>query len=221
MAHYLVDLAVSVSVVLMIGWFFQASADDAYLREALVTQTDVYVAISRFTPVNLMISYATTIDHITRSLLLDAVPADSITDAMIQSITAIGQLVMAIILAGPHMILDAYQQTRGLAAEIVLVGFAASVGCVFAFLLTAHLSFWRLLLASALSPIAASVVFLMLQGFMVLMLEAFVSFVPLAPYAVACPVLCTLYWVVLPHADRGATLTVAHAISRVFGPSRG
>lgn len=221
MAQYLVDLTVSVSLVLMVGWFFQVSADDAYLRQALVTQNDVYIAISRFTPVNLLTSYVTTIDHIARSLLLGVTPADGPMDAAVQSITATGKIVMGICLAGPYMMLDIYHQTSGLAAKIVLAGFAVSVGCVFAFLLTARLSFWRLLLASALSPIAASLVFLMLQAFMALMLEAFVSFVPLAPYAVACPVLCTLYWVVFPHADRGATLTVANAIGRVFETTRG
>ncbi len=221
MTHYLVDLLASVSLVLVVGWFFQVSADDGYLRQALITQNDVYIAISRFTPVNLMTSYITTIDRIARSLLLGVTPADGLMDAAVQSITTSGKILMGIVLAGPDMMLDIYHQTSGLAAKIVLAGFAASVGCVFAFLLTARLSFLRLLLACALSPVAASLVFLMLQAFMALMLDAFVSFVPLAPYAVACPVLCTLYWVVFPHADRGATLTVANALSRVFERTRG
>ena len=51
-----------------------------------------------------------------------------------------------------------------------------------------------------------------LQGFMVLMLDAFFWFTTLAPYTVACPVLCTLYWVAFPNAERGATATVANAV---------
>lgn len=89
-------------------------------------------------------------------------------------------------------------------------------GSVFALLLASRPSLPRLLLVSALSPIAVSVVFLALQGFMVLMLDAFVWFTALAPYAVACPVICTLYWVVFPNADRGATVMLLRAAGRAL-----
>jgi hypothetical protein len=55
-------------------------------------------------------------------------------------------------------------------------------------------------------------VFLVLQGFMVLLPEAFFWFTSLAPYTVACPVICTLYWIAFPNADRGATQSAARAI---------
>ena len=61
MTHYLMDLAASVVVVLAVGWFIQASASEFYVRDALITQNEVYVAISRFTPHNLLASYGATV----------------------------------------------------------------------------------------------------------------------------------------------------------------
>jgi hypothetical protein len=216
MAQFLIDLAVSVSVVLAFGWFFQASASDLYLREALVTQNEVYVALGRFTPTNLLTAYGTNIYHMTRSLIFGFDPADGFLGAAVQAFVTIGQIMMDIGLAAPGTMLELYHQTSGLAAQIVLAGFATTIGSVFALLLTSRLSLPRLLLALALSPIAVSVAFLVLQGFMVVMLEAFVWFTALAPYAVACPVICTLYWVIFPNADRGATVMLLRAIGRVI-----
>ncbi len=220
MAQYLIDLAVSVSVVLAVGWFFQTSASDLYLRQALVTQNEVYVALSRFTPANLLTSYGMTIYHMTRSLIFGFDPADGFLGATIQAFVTIGQILLDIGLAAPGTMLDLYHQTSGLAAQIVLAGFATTIGGVFALLLASKPSLPRLLLVAALSPIAVSVVFLALQGFMVLMLDAFVWFTAFAPYAVACPVVCTLYWVIFPNADRGATVVLLRAIGRVFELSR-
>jgi hypothetical protein len=53
---------------------------------------------------------------------------------------------------------------------------------------------------------------------MVLMLSAFFWLTTLAPYAVACPVLCTLYWVAMPNAERGAVASVAHLVLRMLEP---
>lgn len=68
-AHYLLDLLASMAAVLTLGWFIEASASNAYLRDAIVTQNEIYVAISRFTPHNLVLSYAHTVDEMTRSLV--------------------------------------------------------------------------------------------------------------------------------------------------------
>jgi hypothetical protein len=221
LAHYVTDLLVSVGLVLAFGWFVQTSASDLYLREALITQNEVYVAISRFTPQNLLASYVSTIVHMTRSVIFGISPADGLTSAVTQAFAAIGWLLLDIARAAPNTLIELYQRTSGVAAQIVLAGFGMAIGTVFAWLLAAKVSLWRLMLASALSPIAVSMVFLVLQGFMVLMLDAFFWCTWLAPYAVACPVLCTLYWVAFPNADRGATLSVARAISRMLEPRHG
>jgi hypothetical protein len=219
-AHYIIDLMASVCLVLAFGWFFEASASDQSLHDVLITQNDVYVAISRFTPGNLLTSYATTIDQMTRGLLFGFSPVEGFNAAVVQSFVTIGQLVLDIGLAAPATMIALYHETTGLAALIVLAGFAMAIGSVVAWLMAAKISFSRLLLASALSPIAVSVVFLALQGFMMLMLEAFFRFTSLAPYAVVCPVVCTLYWAAFPNADRGATLMLARTIGRGMHPSQ-
>jgi hypothetical protein len=130
-----------------------------------------------------------------------------------------GWLLLNICLAAPRMLLELYRQTSGIAAWIVLAGFTAGISAVFAWLLSGRFALWRLLLASAAGPLVVSLVFLVLQGFMVLMLGTLYWLTVLAPYAVACPVLCILYWVVFPHADHGATSAVARAIGHlVHGP---
>ena len=219
-AHYIIDLMASVCLVLALGWFFEASASDQYLHDVLITQNDVYVAISRFTPGNLLTSYATTIDQMTRGLLFGFSPVDGFNAAVVQSFVTIGQLVLDIGLAAPATMIELYHETTGLAAQIVLAGFATAIGSVVVWLMAAKISFSRLLLASALSPIAVSVVFLALQGFMMLMLEAFFRFTSLAPYAVVCPVVCTLDRAAFPNADRGATLMLARTIGRGMHPSQ-
>jgi hypothetical protein len=75
---------------------------------------------------------------------------------------------------------------------------------------------WRLLLASIASPLVVSVVFLLLQGVMRLLLGASFRFTVLAPYAVACPVICTLYRIALPNADHGATGAVTCVIGHLL-----
>jgi len=95
-----------------------------------------------------------------------------------------------------------------------------AIGTVFTALLAGRRSVWRLLLAIAVTPLAISVLFMILQAFMVLMLDAFFWLTWLAPYTVACPVLCTLYWVAFPHTARGAAATLVRAIGRVLEPQR-
>ena len=68
MTHYLMDLAASVVVVLAVGWFVQASASEFYVRDALITQNEVYVAISRFTPHNLLARYGATVQHLAQGI---------------------------------------------------------------------------------------------------------------------------------------------------------
>lgn len=217
-AHYIMDLAASVFLVLALGWLFQASASEFYLRNALVTQNEIYVAISRFTPDKLVVSYADTVQHMIRNLAFGYDPGESFSDIMRDALTTVGEMLADLLYAVPSTIIELYHETSGTAAWIVLAGFGMAGGTVFTALLAAQASVWRLLLAVVISPLAISVVFLALQGFMVLMLDAFFWFTWLAPYTVACPVLCTLYWVALPNAERGALATVAHAILRVLEP---
>jgi hypothetical protein len=216
MAQYAIDLSVSVGLVLLLGWAFQASASDVDLRDALVGQNDVFAAINRFTPRYLINSYASTIDPMTRNLLLGFSPSDSLSRSAGQGFTAAVLLLVQLALAVPRTMLRVYQETSGGAAWVVLIGFGMAISTVFTWLLAAKTTLWRLLLATALSPIAISVVFSVLQAFMVLMLNAFFWFTAFASYAVACPVLCTVYWIVFPNADRGATMTLARAIGRML-----
>jgi ABC-type Fe3+-siderophore transport system permease subunit len=123
-------------------------------------------------------------------------------------------------LAVPRTLTELYQETSGPAAWIVLIGFAMVAITLIVALLHARTSPWRLPLAVALIPLTVSLVFMALQGFMVLMIDTFYWFTTLAPYTVACPILCTAYWVIRPNADRGITASLAHAILRVLEPGR-
>jgi hypothetical protein len=213
---FLTDLAVSIGIVLTGGRLFEASAGAASLREAMVTQTDIYVAISRFTPQNLFVTYLATIDDMSRGLVHGLSLADGFTLAAGEALATTGRLVLDIALAGPCTLAELYRQTSGAAEWVVLAGFGVTICAMLGWLLLTGVSRWRLLLASATSPFAASAVFLVLQGFMVLLPEAFFWFTSLAPYTVACPVICTLYWIAFPNADRGATQSAARAIGAVL-----
>ena len=220
MTHYLMDLVASVVVVLAVGWFIQASASEFYVRDALITQSEVYVAISRFTPHNLLASYGTTVQHMAQGIAAAHETSGSPVDAVRQAVISTAMLGLNLILAVPLTLAELYQETSGPAAWIVLIGFGMVAATLIAALVHARTSPWRLLRAMALVPLAVSLVFMALQGFMVLMLDAFFWFTTLAPYTVACPVLCTLYWVVKPNADGGITASLAHAVMRVLEPGR-
>ncbi|MEJ0017431.1 MAG: hypothetical protein WDN25_12850 [Acetobacteraceae bacterium] len=218
--HYIIDLVVSVSLVLLVGWMFQASVGDRSLRDALITQNDLYVAISRFTPHNLLLSYAAAIDQAARSVVFYPSSHDSLGSAIGQAAATALHMTVLLVLAIPRTVIAIYQETSGVAGWVVLAGLGGTVGTVLGLLLVARVSLWRLLLACLLMPFAIPVVFMMLQAFMVLMLDAFFWITALSPFAVACPVLCTLYWIAFPQADRGATAMVVLAIGRLLDVRR-
>lgn len=216
LAHYLTDLAVSVFLVLALGWIVQASADDLSLRNALIAQNDIYRELSRFTPRNLFFDYLGTLDRMMRSAIFGYHQADGLGGAIRQALLTIAELLLNLLLAVPRTLMRLYQETGGTAAWIVLAGFGMAVGTIFTCLLRSRRSVARLAVAAVLTPVAMSGVFLLLQAFMLLMLDTFFWFTRLAPYTVVCPVLCTLYWVAFPRADRGATAMVARAIMRAL-----
>jgi hypothetical protein len=216
MGHYLTDLVVSIAIVLIFGWIIQASTDDRYMEEALTTQSAIYVAISHLTPLNMFAEYAATVGAMKRSFDASFNLADGLLVDAGHTFATIGWLLLDIFLAAPLTMIQLYRETSGMAALIVLAGFIVAIGAVFAWLLTGKFAPWRLLLASVASPLVVSVVFLLLQGFMLVLLGAFFRFTVLAPYAVACPVICTLYWIAFPHADHGATSAVIRAIGHLL-----
>jgi hypothetical protein len=220
MTHYLMDLVASVVVVLAVGWFIQASASKFHVRDALITQNEVYVAISRLTPRNLLASYGATVEHMAQGVAAAHDTAGNPVDVVRQGVISTAVLGLNLIVAVPLTLAEIYQETGGAAGWIVLVGFGMVATILIAALLYARTSPWRLLRAMALVPLAVSLVFMALQGFMVLMLYAFFWFTTLAPYTVACPVLCTLYWAVRPNADRGITASLAHVVLRRLEPGR-
>jgi hypothetical protein len=220
MTHYLMDLVASVVVVLAVGWFIQSSASEFYVRDALITQNEVYVTISRFTPHNLLASYGGTVQRMAQGVAAAHDTSGNTADVVRQAVVSTAMLALDLILAVPLTLAELYQETSGWAGWIVLIGFGMVAAIVFAALACARTSPWRLLRAMALVPLAVSLVFMALQGFMVLMLDAFFWFTTLAPYTVACPVLCTLYWVVKPNADRGIAASLARAVLRLLEPGR-
>jgi hypothetical protein len=220
LAQYVLDLLASIGAVLALGWFIEASASDSYVRDAIITQNEIYVAISRFTPHNLALSYVHTVDEMTRSLVFGPQSGEGFTEVIRQALTTVGQVLSGLVLAVPQTIIDLYHETSGTAAWIVLAGFGVAVGSVFAAMLATSASVFRLLLATLLTPLAISALFVALQGFMIAMLATFYWFTSLAPFTVACPVLCTVYWVAFPNAERGITASLAHAILQVLEPKQ-
>jgi hypothetical protein len=216
---YLTDLVVSVSVVLVCGWLIQVSLNTGRLHDAVVWQDNIFEAINRFTPQHLFASYIQTISQTARGLGDGVDITSGIGSAGGQAISLVGHAAVTIGLAAPQTMYDLYQQTTGVAAWVVLAGFAVALCCVFLWLVTAgRVTVFRVVVASVLSPVVVSLVFLLLQIFMVGMLDAFFWFTILAPYAVACPVVCTLYWLVFPNANRGITYTLAHALGNALHP---
>lgn len=220
LAFFLTDLIASVAVVLMVGWLIQTSASDDYLRNAVVAQNDIYLSISRFTPHNLAMSYIGIVGGMNWNVMAGYDFGVNSTGAIYGALVAVATIIVNVVRAVPDTIIALYRETGGFGAWIVLIGFAVGLGGVFVAFLGTRASPWRLFVAAAVSPFAISAVFVGLQGFMIAMLDMFYWFTALAPYTVVCPVICTLYWVVFPNAERGATATVAHALLRVLEPKR-
>src|SRR5579863_4917266 len=135
LAHYILDLLASMAAVLALGWFIEASASNAYVRDAIVTQNEIYVAISRFTPHNMALSYVHTVDEMTRSLPFGSQTGQNFTDAIRQALVMVGQFLLELALAVPHTMMDLYCETSGTAAWIVLAGFGVALASVFAAML--------------------------------------------------------------------------------------
>jgi len=220
LAFFLTDLVASVALVLMLGWLIQTSASDDTLRNAMIAQNDIYVSISRFTPRNLAISYAGILREMNRNVMIRYDSSPDITAAIHAAVLAVATITVNAVRAVPDTIVELYGEASGLASWIVLVGFGVGLGGIYATLRATRASPWRLFLAAAVSPFAISAVFVVLQGFMIAMLGMFYWFTELAPYTVICPALCTLYWIVVPNAERGATAALAHALLRVRDPKR-
>jgi hypothetical protein len=216
LTHYAIDLIASITVVLIFGWLFEASASNTRLQNAVITQNEVYIAISRFVPHSLMSSYFDTVRRMTINMPYSYQIATDFSGTIQHALLRVGELVVNIALAVPGTLLELYHQTNGIAASVVLAGFSVALVTVFGALFATRTSMWRLILGAAISPLAISVLFLALQGFMIAMLGTFHWFTTLAPYTVACPVLCTLYWIAFPAAERGATASLAHALLRVL-----
>jgi hypothetical protein len=214
MGHYLTDLAVSIGIVLLVGWIFQASSGESGVQQASITQNEVYIALGHFTPLSVIADYTATMEDMRRTLNA-GYSAGGLSVAVAETFATIGWLLLNICLAAPRTLFELYRQTSGIAAWIVLAGFTAAISAVFGWLLAGRFTLWRVVLASAASPLVVSVVFMVLQGVMLMLMSSFYWLTVLAPYAVACPVLCTLYWVVFRHAEHGATSSVAHAIGNL------
>jgi hypothetical protein len=214
MGHYLTDLAVSIGIVLLVGWIFQASSGESAVQQASITQNELYIALGHFTPLSVIADYTATMEDMRRTLNA-GYSAGGLSVAVAETFATIGWLLLNICLAAPRTLFELYRQTSGIAAWIVLAGFTAAISAVFGWLLAGRFTLWRVVLASAASPLVVSVVFMVLQGVMLMLMSSFYWLTVLAPYAVACPVLCTLYWVVFRHAEHGATSSVAHAIGNL------
>jgi hypothetical protein len=209
--QYLTDLTVLLGIVLVISWTFQVSSAGLYLHSNLTMQNDIYMALSHFTPLNMLASYASTMADMRRDLDAGIGSADGLGSASGQLFTTIAWLMLDVCLVAPRTIIAIYRQTAGTAAWVVLAGFALSLGTVLAWLLSGRIVLWRIFLVSMVSPLVVSAVFLSLQSLWEMALITFFLLVALTPYVIACPVICALYWLAFPHAERGITGNMAHA----------
>ncbi len=212
--HYLLDLSVCIFLVLTFGLIFQSSASEVSLHTALTTQNEIYTAIGQFTPYKLFTSYISNVDRMVSSEWYGYNSTEGFSAIMHHALGSVVALLLDLVVAAPRTLYTLYQNTSGTASIVVLAGFALAVATVFFVLLATETTTWRLLAAAAISPIAISVVFVVLQSFMLMMLNAFFWLTALAPYAVACPVICTLYWLALPHAERGVVASLASMLIR-------
>jgi len=209
--QYLTDLIVFLGIVLVISWMFQVSSARLYLHSTPMMQNDIYMAMRQFTPVNMLASYASTLVDMRRSMDSGVGSADGLATAAGQTFVTIGWVMLDICLIAPRTMIEFYRQTSGIAAWVVVAGFALSIGAVFAWLLSGRLVLWRILLASTVSPLVVSAVFLALQTLWELALTTSFLLATLGPYVIACPVICALYWLAFPSAEHGITGSLAHA----------
>jgi hypothetical protein len=214
--QYLTDLTVFLSIVLVISWTFQISSAGLYLHSKLTTQNDIYMAMSQFTPLNMLVSYASTMADMRRDLDSGIGSAGGLATASGQIFATIGWVMLDVCLVAPRTIIAIYRQTSGTGAWVVLAGFAMSIGAVLAWLLSGRVVVWRVLLASMASPLVVSAVFLALQSLCEMVLITYFLLATLAPYIIAVPVICALYWLAFPSAERGITGSLVHAAERLW-----
>ena len=93
MARYLSDLLMSMCLALTVGWLFQAAIGNIHLRDAMITQNGMYVAMRRFTPGNLVASYVDTVEHMTQHAPVSYHLADGVGPGMEQTVAMVGTAV--------------------------------------------------------------------------------------------------------------------------------
>jgi hypothetical protein len=198
MARYLSDLLMSICLALTGGWLLQAAAGNIDLRDAMITHNGTYVAISRFTPANLVASYFDTVEHMTQHAPVSYHLADGVGAVIEQTVAMVVGLLLAICVGVPGTLIGLYQAASGIAGWVVLAGFGMAIGAVFHWLRAAKVTSRRLLVGLALVPLAISAIFIILQALMVLVLATCFWFASLAPFVVAAVVLCPAYWLASP-----------------------
>ncbi len=198
MARYLSDLLMSICLALAVGWLFQAATGHIHLRDAMITQNGTYVAISRFTPGNLVASYLDTVERMTQHAPASYRLADGVGAAIEHTVIMVAGLLLAICVGVPGTLIGLYLAASGIAGWVVLAGFGIAIGAVYHWLRATKITPRRLLVGLALIPLAISVMFIILQALMVVVLATCFWFASLAPFVVAGVVLCSAYWLASP-----------------------
>jgi hypothetical protein len=198
MARYLSDLLMSMCLALTVGWLFQAAIGNIHLRDAMITQNGMYVAMSRFTPGNLVASYVDTVEHMTQHAPVSYRLADGVGPVIEQTVAMVAGLLLAICFAIPGTLISLYRAAGGIAGWVVLAGFGMAIGAVCHWVRAAKVTPRRLLAGLALIPLAISAIFIILQALMVAVLATCFWFASLAPFVVAGVVLCSAYWLASP-----------------------
>ena len=184
MARYLSDLLMSICLALTVGWLFQAAIGNIHLRDAMITQNGTYVAISRFTPGNLVTSYLDTVEHMTQLVPVSYHLADGVGAVIEQTVVMVAGLLLAICVGVPATLIGLYRAAGGVAGWVVLAGFGIAIGAVFNWLRATKITSRRLLVGLALVPLAITVVFIILEALIVAVLATCFWFASLAPFMV-------------------------------------
>ncbi len=204
---YATDLSVSLLLVITIASLLSPPGLDGTSLDWL---NDLRAAVGRFTPFGLWEVYRGEATMAIASVVYQA------GSGALPNLVLGLQALLQITLAAPATLIVIYQQSNSIGDWITLAGFAGLLVVAFLTLLTGcRLSLMRVLLATVASPLAATGLFWMLQHTLLDMLDGLGWLASIAPWCLICPIACTLYWVMLPNAEHGATVTCMQAAGRL------
>ena len=209
---YLTDLVMAILVVLVCVRLLTSSPSVSAISSEPFFQFSA--AVSRYTPYGLWLTYQDTLGAMLRDF--DHTAAAGPFHSLLLGL----EVLLLVMLAGPATLFAVYNQSIGLDTWMVMAAAVLTLAIFVMISFAWRPTFPRVVFAAAVSPLIASILFWVMQQLVFDAFDAVTWLAVAAPWCLACPVVCTLWWVLFPHAPHGAAATLLCWVGRLRQPQR-